>query len=234
MRKLSRDEVKYLAAFTMVLNHLANAGLIPAGTLLHDAFVNIGYFTAITMCWFLVEGFYHTRSVSRYLGRMVLFACLAQVPYERLLFLHQLNMLFSLTLCLLLLCVLCFVRDGFLRQILVLLIFAASVFTDWAVLAPLFTAVFARYRTNPKAIRIAWPILSALVALSSLPSAFTPYGILNAVFAGVFPFLAGLVVQYGCSGERSEKHRTFNKWFFYVFYPAHLTILLIIKTAVGL
>ena len=131
-------------------------------------------------------------------------------------------------------CVLCFVRDGFLRQILALLIFAASVFTDWAVLAPLFTAVFARYRTNPKAIRIAWPILSALVALSSLPSAFTPYGILNAVFAGVFPLLAGLVVQYDCSGERSERHRTFNKWFFYVFYPAHLTVLMIIKTAVGL
>lgn len=234
MRKLSRDEVKYLAAFTMVLNHLANAGLIPAGTLLHDAFVNIGYFTAITMCWFLVEGFYHTRSVSRYLGRMVLFACLAQVPYERLLFLHQLNMLFSLTLCLLLLCVLCFVRDGFLRQFLVLVIFLASLFTDWALLAPLFTAVFARYRTDRKALRIAWPILAALVSLSSLPAAISPYGILNAIFAGVFPLLAGVVVLYGCSGEKSPNHQTFHKWFFYVFYPAHLAVLLLIKTAAGL
>ena len=68
MRKLTRDEVKYLAAFTMVLNHLANAGLVPEGTFLHDAFINIGYFTAITMCWFLVEGFYHTRSVKSIWG----------------------------------------------------------------------------------------------------------------------------------------------------------------------
>ena len=222
MKKLSRDTVKYIAAGTMVFNHVANAGLVPAGTILHDAFVNIGYFTAITMCWFLVEGFYHTRSVKKYLGRMLLFAAIAQVPYTLCLGLLQFNMLFSLALCLLLLCVLCYIRDGMLRQVLVVVIFLASLFTDWGVLAPLFTSVFARYRDDKKALRIAWPVLAALVSLTSLPSPITPYGFLNAVFAGVFPFLAYVVVLYGCSGEPLKTHHAFHKWFFYVFYPARL------------
>ncbi|MGN1024733.1 MAG: TraX family protein [Lachnospiraceae bacterium] len=234
MRKLSRDGVKYLAAFAMVFNHVANAGLVPEGTVLHDAFVNIGYVTAITMCWFLVEGFYHTHSIRRYLGRLLLFAAIAQIPYMNCLNIVQLDMLFSLALCLLLLCVLVYVPDGVVRQLLVLLLFGLSLFTDWAVLAPLFTAVFARYRNDKRALAIAWPVLSALVGLTSLPAVITPYGICNAVFAGLAPLLAGFVVQYGCSGEPAKSHHKFHKWFFYIFYPAHLTIIWIIKMAVGL
>lgn len=45
----------------MLLNHIANV-LLPENTILWEAFIDIGYFTAITMCYFLVEGFYYTHS----------------------------------------------------------------------------------------------------------------------------------------------------------------------------
>ena len=51
---LTRDAIKYLAIFTMLLNHIANV-LLPENTILWEVLVDIGYFTAITMCYFLVE-----------------------------------------------------------------------------------------------------------------------------------------------------------------------------------
>ena len=47
---LNRDVIKYIAIVTMTLNHIANA-LLPEGTFLYTLFTDIGYFTAITMCF---------------------------------------------------------------------------------------------------------------------------------------------------------------------------------------
>ena len=51
---MNRDQIKYVAMFTMLLNHIANVFLEP-GTFLFEVMVDVGYFTAITMCYFLVE-----------------------------------------------------------------------------------------------------------------------------------------------------------------------------------
>lgn len=44
----NREIVKYFAMFTMLLNHIANVFLTP-GTFLYETFLNLGYFTAVTM-----------------------------------------------------------------------------------------------------------------------------------------------------------------------------------------
>ena len=62
-RVLNRDVIKYIAVTAMLLNHIANIFLVP-GTLWYEVLVDIGYFTAITMCYFLVEGFRYTHSLS--------------------------------------------------------------------------------------------------------------------------------------------------------------------------
>lgn len=77
---LNRDTIKYLAILAMLLNHIANLFLTP-GTLLCEIFLDIGYFTAITMCYFLVEGFHFTHSKRKYGQRLLLFAILSQVPF---------------------------------------------------------------------------------------------------------------------------------------------------------
>ena len=40
---LTRDAIKYLAIFTMLLNHIANV-LLPENTILWEVLVDIGYF----------------------------------------------------------------------------------------------------------------------------------------------------------------------------------------------
>ena len=62
---MNRDQIKFLAIITMTCNHIANIFLTP-GTLLFEVMIDIGYFTAITMCYFLVEGYGYTHDKKKY------------------------------------------------------------------------------------------------------------------------------------------------------------------------
>ena len=41
--------------------------------------------------------------------------------------------------------------------------------------------------------------------------------------------LSGVVVLYFSGDERPRRFRKWNKWFFYVYYPAHLTVIGLVK-----
>ena len=53
---LNRDTIKYIAMLTMLLNHLSTI-FLDRGTFLGELFLDVGYFTAPVMCWFLAEGY---------------------------------------------------------------------------------------------------------------------------------------------------------------------------------
>ena len=100
----SQNVLKYIAMGTMLLNHIA-AIFLPAGTVLCELFTAVGYFTAISMVYFLVEGYGYTRSKRNYFFRLLLFAGISQLPYD-LAFSETdtlkfcgLNMLFTLCIC---------------------------------------------------------------------------------------------------------------------------------------
>lgn len=71
--------------------------------------VDVGYFTAITMCYFLVEGYGYTRSKEKYGKRLLLFALISEIPFclafteEGTISFVSMNMLFTLFLCFLIL-----------------------------------------------------------------------------------------------------------------------------------
>ena len=145
---MSRDSIKMVAMLTMLINHIANV-FLPAGQPLTNLCLCIGYFTAVTMCFFLVEGYGCTRSKRRYAGRLLGFAVLAQLPYQLAFPANgiagfvQFNMLFTLLLCFLVLLVQEKIRDRVLRGVCIVLLICASLFCDWALLAPVFTLLFA-------------------------------------------------------------------------------------------
>ena len=41
--------------------------------------------------------------------------------------------------------------------------------------------------------------------------------------------VSGLCIIYFYNGKRAQKHRDFSKWFFYIFYPAHLLLLGVLR-----
>lgn len=138
-RVLNRDVIKYIAMTAMLLNHIANIFWCraPSGTVL----VDIGYFTAITMCYFLVEGFRYTHSRKQYALRLFGFGVVSQVPFSMafaqngILEFQDFNMMFTLFLCFCILLCIETIRNRFLRGVLIVLLILGSLFCDWALLA---------------------------------------------------------------------------------------------------
>ncbi len=229
---INRDIIKYLAMLTMFLNHFAHVLLTP-GTVLYEAFLDIGYFTAITMCYFLVEGYGYTHSRKKYAQRLLLFAVISQIPYTLVFGFYQLNMLFTLLLCFLILVLLEKESMGKWRYALIVLIVVFSIFSDWAIMAPLFTIMFAVWKNDKKKQVIAYAIAILIFGFFNYPSYMMTYGsgkaLLYTCFSVMGIVVSGIFILCLYNGQRAVWGRKFSKWFFYIFYPAHITLLGLIK-----
>lgn len=235
LQVLSRDAIKYMAMFTMLLNHIAHV-LLTRGTPLYEIFEDIGYFTAPVMCFFLVEGYDYTRSKMKYGLRLLLFAAVSQVPYTLAFHYGNLNMIYTLFCCFLILIVMDKVGNPWLRMLLGVLLMLATVIGDWALLAAIFTILFRNSRGDRKKLVRSFGVAYALFVLLNVQSYmygvkgdWTLYAVAHAMLAGLGIIAAAVAVLVLYNGRRAERGRNFSKWFFYIFYPAHLTVLYFIK-----
>ena len=237
-KNLNRDVIKYIAMLTMLLNHISQIFMKP-GYFLSELFLDIGYFTAITMCYFLVEGFQYTHSKKNYAIRLLIFALISEIPYcmaftnNGVIEFQGLNMLFTLLLCFAILIVNEKVLNKFLKGICILGLIVLSVFCDWALLAPIFTLLFIWSRRSRNKIKCTFIISMLLFGIFNFAGGIGRFSAgKNIVYAlgsmsGIA--LAGIVILYFYNGKRMEKGKVFSKWFFYLFYPVHLLILGLIR-----
>ena len=234
---LNRDAIKAIAMATMLLNHIANALLSPQSPWF-EPLVNIGYFTAVTMCYFLVEGYGYTHDRKAYALRLLIFAVIAQIPYQLALGFFQLNMLFTLLVCFGIVHVwVSWGADKGPQKVLAVLgLFFASLFMDWAILAPVFTLMFASWRYGDAPACGTRSVLARLFVgdaviffFQSLPAEWTAQAMLHTAASTLGILAAGAVILLFYNGKRAQHGRTFWKWFFYLFYPAHLAVLAAIK-----
>ena len=101
---MNRDQIKYLAIILMTFNHIAHI-LLPSGTVIYEVFEDMGYFTSITMCYFMVEGYFYTHSRKDYAKRLLIFAFIAEIPFVLAMGYFQLDVMFTFFLCLCILAV---------------------------------------------------------------------------------------------------------------------------------
>ena len=232
---LNRDQIKYIAMFTMLLNHIANIFMAPGG-LWTEVLVDIGYFTAPVMCWFLVEGYGYTHSKKQYALRLLGFAILAEIPF--CLAFSQgpgidffgLNMLFTLLICFGILVVHDKMAPGMARRCIdaVLVLLTAVLGCDWMLLAPCYTLLFLWAKGSRRRGFAAFGWAMALFAAISLLSQLN---LLSSIGGALGVGLAGCAILFLYNGRRAQRGRRFSKWFFYLFYPGHLLILALIRLA---
>lgn len=240
-RCLNKDVIKYIAMFTMLLNHIATVFMNPESAA-GNIFICAGYFTAPVMIYFLIEGYDYTRSRKRYLGRLFLFAVISELPFclaltqEGVLEFYGFNMLFTLCLCFLLIYIEREMTHMAMRNLLIVGIFLASTFCDWAFIAPAFTLFFIHGKINNKAgMKAAFVKAMVFFGIFNLIGGIGRFSLwqnlLYAALAMAAVGVAGFCVTVLYNGKRMEKGKTFSKWFFYIFYPAHLLIIGLIRIA---
>lgn len=233
---MNRNTLKYLAVIAMIMDHTAAVLLYgnPKIHALYSIMRLIGRLTAPIMCYFLAEGFRYTSSKEKYAARLFIFALIAQIPYTLTfmgkVFTPHLNMIYTLFLCFLMLWAIETLPNITLKIIFTLCIFGLSWWGDWPILAPAMVLNFYFFK-NKRTLMI--PLYS-LIALGS----GTFFMILRIIKGNSwwgewwqYGLLLFIPIYFAYNGNSGKKN-AFNKWFFYIIYPLHLTILYFIRGAI--
>ena len=208
---LNRDVIKYIAIVTMTLNHIANA-LLPA----------------ITMCFFLVEGFHHTRSRKKYAMRLALFAMISQPAFSLAFKTKSLNMIFTLLICYAILYALKTVQNPALRFLA-----AAALCGDWPLMAAFFTYFLSEAyegRTSFTKAYASCIFLFFFLEFAGQADGSPVFKALALTAAASLPLLiSALTIRFLYTGHPAKHARVFHKWFFYIYYPAHLLVIALLR-----
>ena len=234
---MNRQQLKWLAIIAMTVDHIANL-FVEQNTLLYYFMRMFGRLTAPIMVFLLTEGYRHTRNRKKYLARLFMFAGISQPVYFLFLygrmpdsaaefFLHW-NVMFTLGLDFLVMMLFDSTRIQTLPSLILLdVLIALTHFGDWSYLIPAWTIIFfCYYKRDTKKMIVLFAVTS--VTLQTL------------VYAEQYDSLASFSFQYGTlfalipimlyNGERGTvRYEKLNRWFFYVYYPAHMVVLLVIQ-----
>lgn len=194
----------------------------------------VGRITAPIMCYFIAEGYYHTRDLKKYMGRLFLFAIISHfaynfafgipfIPFQTSLF-NQTGIIWSLAWGLVALTI---VKSDnpklkqWMKTIVVILCTTISFCADWSSIAVLLVLHMGMNRGNFKKQMTCMLIDVAMYAAVYAIFIDPLYGILQMSVVLAIPLL------YIYNGERGKWKGM--KWFFYLYYPAHLFLCGVIR-----
>ncbi len=213
---LSGSTLKVIAIVTMLIDHIG-AGILEQLPYFSDTDTtlywtdrilrSIGRISFPIFCFLLVEGFLHTSNVKKYAFRLFLFALISEIPFD-LAFQREIfypayqNVFFTLLIGLITLIAMKHFEYNKILKIIPMfvgILVAQILSTDYAGFGVVFIVLLYVFHDNIKIRNLVCSI--AIFWELTAPIAFIPITLYN--------------------GERGFK----MKYFFYVFYPAHLLLL---------
>ena len=206
-------QLKLIAVITMIIDHVG-LFFFPE----HILFRIIGRISFPIFAFLIVEGFYHTRDIWKYMIRLGISAVLSEIPFDllttgKVFDLRHQNVFFTLLIGVVLMYVYEKQYSTFSKVSTVFLIMlAGDIFrTDYGSWGVLMIFCFFIFRE-----RMAAKLISAAV--------------INIVVFGYIQAFAvmALLPIYFYNGEKGRGY----KYFFYLVYPVHLWIIWIIKTMI--
>lgn len=218
--------LKILAILAMLLDHIA-AVFLSYGTMPYMLMRGFGRIAFPIFCFLIVEGYFHTRNVKKYMLRLAGFAIISEIPFD-LCFNHKFfhwqnqNVFFTLLLGLIAIYAIdeikkrystSYLKTVVLQFTVIILAMIAAWFlnSDYEMLGILIIMAF--YVNRGNMIQIA---ISLFVVTLCLGNTLQMYSLL------------ALIPVYLYNGKKGPSMR----YVFYVFYPAHLLILYIISTLI--
>ena len=218
---LSQEGLKLIACATMLIDHIG-AAFLPTMLWLRV----VGRIAFPIYCFLLAEGAAHTRDPRRYGTRLAIGALLAEVPFE-LLFFGGISLSHSSVMVTLLLGFIAIESMKKLPRFWPLVFFGCAVIaealgTDYGGLGVMLMVCFAVTRKGSKILQtigvfiICWMIGGFAWQVGPIS---VPMEIVGA---------AAMVPICLYSGRKATRSKAIQ-WAFYLFYPVHLTILLLIE-----
>lgn len=234
-KKLNSNHLKMIAITAMTIDHFAHLlypgfPVNPLAIFLHI----IGRLTAPIMWFFICEGYHYTRDRKKYALRLFVFAIISHfahnfafginfIPFRTGIF-NQTSVMYPLFIAVLVL----WLQDAdmmkeWLKRVIIFVLIWSAFPADWSCIAVL--AILGMYRNRGNLKRqmfsmMIWVIVYAIVSFFFVDRV---YGIIQPFVILVYPLLK----QY--NGERGNAKWT--KWLFYIYYPAHLVVLGILRIA---
>ena len=230
---LNSNQIKLIAIGAMTIDHLTWA-FFPG--LQHVWYVFalhvIGRLTAPIMWFFIAEGCHYTHDIRKYIGRLFLFAVISHFAYDFAFGIpfvplssgvfNQTSVMWSLAWAPVLIAI-CR-KDDVKQWVKIVLIIAACLITfpsDWSTIAMICPFYLYAHRGKFKLQARDIVIWSALYAAVYFVFLDKVYGVLQMFTFLTIPILANY------NGERGMWKGM--KWFFYIYYPAHLVVIGIIR-----
>lgn len=227
---MSSSTLKIIAIISMLIDH-TGAVLFPDYIILRI----IGRLAFPIFTYLIVEGYFHTRDVKKYLIRLFIFGIIAEVPFDlaffgEFVYMGYQNVFFNLSLGLLAISLYDRFKETSLAKanfiLMTIMLLATIALTDYNFIGILCIFIFYKYREQfvTKA--------NIFIALMVVPSLMT-FVILTAsgdslsinMFLQSFAILA-LIPIYFYNGKKGIN----LKYVFYAFYPVHLIGLYLIST----
>lgn len=231
-KMLSREAIKYIAVFAMLLDHIAWV-FLPFPSFAAQLFHTVGRITAPVMCFFIAQGYAHTKSLKKYALRLFIFALLSQIPWWLMKgggVTLSFNMLFTLLLSLLAIHAEAKAGTSAEKLLYIGLCCLLSIYCDWSCFAVLWSVGFYKFRDNERQSSLWLCAAGAGYVIENLLMSYSASGyfllsLLSSLFTlGVFLALP-LLLSY--NGQRGGDK--FSKWVFYLFYPLHMLVLALVK-----
>lgn len=236
-KKLNANHIKLIAIIAMTVDHLTWV-LFPGLQAVWYVFALhvIGRLTAPIMWFFIAEGCHYTHDIKKYAARLFVFALVSHfaynfafgipfVPFKTGAF-NQTSVMWSLAWAVVLIALCRNEKMPFWAKIILIAVVCLITFpSDWSCIAcmcPFF--LYAHRESFKKQVVdiVFWTFVYAAVYFIFIDRL---YGALQ-----IFTFLSIFVLS-NYNGERGKWKGM--KWFFYIYYPAHLVVVGILRIALN-
>lgn len=198
--------LKLIAIIAMFIDHIGS-NFFPNYPILRI----IGRIAYPLFAYQLAQGYVNTSSYPKYMVRLWIFALVSQMPYTLLFQTTNLNIIFTLMLSMFLIRKVDKKEYSWIPLIIVISILAPIDYGLYGVLMPFVFYLFRKSKSSQLLVQLLLTF-AYVIASNNMIQMFAVIGVIIALFLTTDKFKINI-----------------NRYVFYWFYPAHLTILAILK-----